>query len=98
MGSVPIGASPALGFSSTISSAKLRIRLRIVLGFKSVKDADGNVIREPALGETFASGLGHSDGGDHQEDGFEDRDQIAGAIKASAGNVSDFRDRGARGA
>jgi hypothetical protein len=45
------------------------------------------------LGEFSSESTGHGDGGDHQENGLEDRDQIAGTIKASPGKLGDFYDK-----
>jgi hypothetical protein len=43
-------------------------------------------------------GAGYCYSGDHQEDGFEDLDQVAGTIKTSAGDFGDFCHQGASGA
>jgi len=51
-----------------------------------------------ALGEFSPKGAGHCDRGDHQEDGLEDRNRVAGAIKTSTGRGGDFFASGASGA
>ena len=50
------------------------------------------------LGELSPEGAGHGGGGDHQENGLEDRDQIAGTIKTLASDSGGFFDKGASGA
>jgi hypothetical protein len=69
--------------------------LRKVLGLESVKDEEGNVIQEPPLpvwANFRPAGVGCWDHGDHQEDGPEDRNRVAGTIKVPAGSLGDFFD------
>jgi hypothetical protein len=46
----------------------------------------------PCLGELSPAGIRCCDSGDQQEDGLEDRNRLTGAIKTSAGDVTDVYD------
>ena len=50
------------------------------------------------LGEPASEGAGYCNRGDHQEDGHQHRNRIAGTIKTSAGNIGDVCHQGATGA